>query len=217
MDTLDLIPTGKKKAGPPEIIGDKIREQTTRFAKDFKTSWVGLGQSLYSIWKDKMYLYWGFQKFEDYTERELGLKKQLAIKLLKTYYFLEQEEPAYLKEEYAESREAIQVPSYEAVDVLRLAKRKKELTRADYVKLRKDIFEEGREASVLRKDLTALIRERKGIDPDEERENRNAMAIKRLIYAITSFTKDAEAVKLIPHKLVKEAQDLREKLEAEVS
>jgi hypothetical protein len=50
-----------------------------------------LGQNLYTAWRDKLYYTWGFEKFEDYTQEELGFKKQLAIKLLKTYFFLEQE------------------------------------------------------------------------------------------------------------------------------
>ena len=46
-----------------------------------------------------------FEKFEDYVIRELGLKKPLALKLVKTYFFVEQDEPVYLKKEFAEVRE----------------------------------------------------------------------------------------------------------------
>lgn len=69
----------------------------------------------------------------------------------------------------------------------------------------------------MRKDLTALMRERKEVDPDEEREERNRTAVKRLVGAIKLFQKDMEALKLLNDDLVKEAYDLMNKLEAEVA
>ena len=83
---------------------DKLREHIAQHAKDFKLSWVQLGQGLYSVWRDKLYHSWGFEKFEDYVVRELGLKKPLALKLVKTYFFVEQDEPVYLKKEFAGGR-----------------------------------------------------------------------------------------------------------------
>ena len=77
---------------------EKLRGHIAQHAKDFKLSWVQLGQGLYSVWRDKLYQAWDFDKFEDYVVRELGLKKPLALKLVKTYFFVEQDEPIYLKE-----------------------------------------------------------------------------------------------------------------------
>ena len=149
---------------------EHLRAHIARYAKDFKLSWVQLGQGLYSVWRDKLYQSWGFEKFEDYVVRELGLKKPLALKLVKTYFFVEQDEPVYLKKEFAEARETAVIPGYESLDVLRLARAHKELTREDYTKLRKDIFEKGKEASLVRKDLIAIIKERKPVDPHQARE-----------------------------------------------
>lgn len=149
---------------------ENLRVHLASHAKDFKLSWVLLGQGLYAVWRDKLYTAWGFDKFEDYCVRELGLKKPLALKLVKTYFFVEQDEPMYLKKEFSESREASVVPGYESLDVLRRARGHKELTREDYTKLRKDIFEKGKDASIVRKDLTTIIKERKKIDPDQARE-----------------------------------------------
>lgn len=145
---------------------ENLREHIAQHAKDFKLSWVQLGQGLYSVWRDKLYQTWEFEKFEDYVIRELGLKKPLALKLVKTYFFVEQDEPVYLKKEFAEARETVNIPSYESLDVLRQARAHKELTREDYTKIRKDIFEKGKEASLVRKDLTSIIKERKKIDPE---------------------------------------------------
>jgi hypothetical protein len=202
-------PTGKKD----DLNAEALRMELAEYAKEFKVSWVHLGQGLYSVYRDKLFYGWGYEKFEDYVIRELGLKKPLALKLVKTYFFVEQEEPAYLKKEFSEAREAVVVPSYEGLDVLRLARRRNELTKDDYAKLRKDIFEKGKDSSVVKKDLTAIIRERKQVDPDEEREKRHQSSVKRFLNALKSFKNDMDNLKLIEADIVEEAEILLKKLE----
>jgi hypothetical protein len=136
--------------------------------------------------------------------------------LLKTYFFVEQEEPEYLKKEFSEAREAVRVPGYEAVNVLRLAKQSKGLMRDDYVKLKKDIFDKGKDASLARKDLTAIMKERKQVDPEEERDKRSEAAIRKLYHALESFRKDMAVLKLIPDNIIDEAEGLMNKLEAQL-
>ena len=193
---------------------ENLRTHIAGHAKNFKLSWVQLGQGLYSVWRDKLYHAWEFDKFEDYVIRELGLKKPLALKLVKTYFFVEQDEPVYLKKEFSEARETAVIPGYESLDVLRRARSHKELTRDDYTKLRKDIFEKGKEASLVSKDLTALIKERKKVDPLQERESRHEQSVRRLVSALRSFKKDMETLKLADPDIVEEAQELLNRLES---
>lgn len=202
-----------EKSKKNELGAEALRQELAEYAKTFKVSWVHLGQGLYSVHRDKLYYAWGYEKFEDYVIRELGLKKPLALKLVKTYFFVEQEEPAYLKREFSEAREASVVPSYEGLDVLRLARRRNEITREDYAKLRKDIFDKGRDASLVKKDLTAIIKERKQVDPDEERERRNQASIKKFLGALKNFANDMDSLKLVDADIVEEAQTLLRKLE----
>ena len=192
---------------------ENLRAHIAQHAKDFKLSWVLLGQGLYSVWRDKLYQSWGFEKFEDYVTQELGLKKPLALKLVKTYFFVEQDEPVYLRKEFAESRETSVVPGFESLDVLRLARAHKELTREDYAKLRKDIFEKGKEASMVRKDLTTIIKERKKVDPQQAREARLNTSVRRLVAALRSFKKDMETLKLAEPDIIEEAEELLKRLE----
>ncbi len=206
----------EKKKVKPDTINDTLREQVLEYAKNFKTSWVNLGQNLYSIHRDKLYHAWGYEKFEVYTEEEVGLSKQLCLKLLKTYFFLEQEEPAYLKEEFSLTRDAINVPGYEAINVLRMAKGKKELLKDDYLKMHKDVFEKGKDASVVRKDLTALMKERKVVDPEEERDKRSVASIKKVINALNTFKRDMETLQLLPEAILEETSGLLDTLLREV-
>src|SRR3989338_7283089 len=119
---------------------ENLRELASNCAKRFKSGWTELGQILYSIWKDKHFKTWGFSTFEVYVAKELNIRKLTALKLLRSYSFLEREEPGYLKENYLETTDAASVPNYEAVDVLRLAKDKK-LESADYNALKKNVFQ----------------------------------------------------------------------------
>jgi hypothetical protein len=215
MDSLEVL-SNKRTENKADVTSELLRSQILDYSKKFKTSWVDLGQALFSVWRDKMYYAWGYDKFEYYTDQEVGLPKQMSLKLLKTYSFLESEEPAYLKKEFSQMREAVQVPSYEAVNVLRLAKQKKELLRDDYVKLKKAVFDKGKDASLVRKDLVALMKERKPVDPEEERDKRNEAAIRKLYDALDSFKKDMEVLKLIPDNIISEASELMSKLEGQL-
>ncbi|MCK4881564.1 MAG: hypothetical protein KAS92_00910 [Candidatus Omnitrophica bacterium] len=215
MDSLEVLEEKKRIDERSDVTSEMLRSQVLDYSKNFKTSWVKLGQVLYSIYRDKLYYAWGYDKFEYYTEQEIGLPKSLSLKLLKTYFFLETEEPAYLASDFSETRDAVQVPSYEAVNVLRMAKQKKELMRDDYVQLRKNVFDKGKDAAEVRKDLVAMMKERKPVDPEEERDKRNEAAIRKLYNALDSFKKDMEVLKLIPDNIIDEAKGLMSKLEGQ--
>lgn len=217
MEVVDLqISKKEEEVNKTDMVGDTLRDQVLGYSKDFKTSWINLGRHLYAIWQDKLFYGWGFEKFEHYTEDELGLKKQLCQKLLKTYLFVEENEPQYLDVDFKESRDAVNVPNYDAVDVLRLARSKRELSRDDYAMLKAEVFDKGKDASVVRKELTAMMKERKEVDPEEERDNRNEAAIKKLLGALGVFKKDMEALKLISKDVLDEAEGLMKKLKDQI-
>lgn len=200
-----------------DLSRDSLRHHMLEAAKKFKTSWIDLGRALYSVWKDKLYKEWGYSVFEAYTGREIGIKKQTAMKLLRSYYFLEKEDPAYLKEGYKESVDAASVPNYETLDVLRLAKNKKILDDEDYAQLKKEAFEKGKDHSQLRRDLTALIRQREEMEPQEAYEKKRLVVVKRFLSSLKALKKEAEMAKLLPAALIREAAELIQKLEAELS
>lgn len=193
-----------------------LRYHVLESAKNFKTSWVELGRALYSVWKDKMYKEWGYGTFDIYTAREIGIKKQTAMKLLRSYYFLEKEIPTYLKKDYIESNDAAKLPGYEAIDVLRLAKAKKTLDTHDYDGLKKKILEEGRDVSQVRRELTALIRQRQELEPQEAWEKKKFSTVRRFLGVLKALKQELETQKLLPSSVIKETAVLIKKLEAEL-
>ena len=196
---------------------ESLRYHILESAKNFKTSWVDLGRALYSVWKDKKYREWDYGTFDAYTAKEVGIRKQTALKLLRSYFFLEKEEPRYLRKDYLEITDAAKVPGYEAVDILRQAKNKKNLDQEDYENIKKEIFEDGFDAHKVRRDLTALIRQRQELDPQEAQEKRKLATVKRLLSTLKSLKREAELLKLLPAAVLKETAELIGRLEAEIS
>jgi len=195
---------------------NSLRYRILESVKNFKTSWVDLGQSLYSVWKDKLYKGWGYQNFDNYAAKELGIRKQTAMKLLRSYYFLEKEEPGYLKSDYLDNAKANAVPTYESIDALRMAKNKKVLGQEDYASIKKDVFEKGKDVREIKRDLTSLIRQREELSPEEAREKRKITSVKRTVSLLKTLKRDLGDAKLLPVSILKEIEDLICRLDSEI-
>lgn len=194
----------------------ELRDRAVEGSKDLKTQWLGFAQTLYAIWRDKLYEYWGYEKFDHYVEREAGIKKAMAVKMVKTYAFVEQNEPQLLKEDFLSEKDAMNVPEMDSINILRAARYNNVISKGDYAELRKQVFDRGCAATVVRRNLVAMMKERKKVDPEEEKERRNSAAIKRLMNSISAFKSEMNVLKLIKPVLVKQAEDLLKDLQREV-
>lgn len=218
MQTIDIEANEpKKKIYNPNPMADEIRGRIVAYSKNFKTSWIGLGQMLFAVYQDKLYYGWGYDKFDDYIEKEVCINKTTAKKLLKSYIFIESDEPSYLNKSYPEDKPSLNVPGYEEINFLRLAKDHKEMDHASYGMLKKAVFEKGKVATEARKDLTQMMKERKEVDPEEERDKRRVSSLKQLIHSLKAFERDMETTKLVPAALVDNARELLIRLEKELS
>jgi hypothetical protein len=196
---------------------ESIRYKVLLNAKNFKTSWIELGQSLYSVYKDKLYKDWEFLTFDAYTAKEIGIKKTTAMKLLQSYYFLEKEEPTYLmkRKEAAEADDAATVPTYEAVNVLRAAKNKK-IDEVEYAKLKRDVLENGKDAVEVKRDLSTIMKQREEDEPEEARRKKKVQTIRRFLSTLKTLKRDIEMSKLVPSSIIKETSALINKIELEL-
>ena len=196
--------------------GESIRRSILESAKGFKTSWISFGQALYTVWKDKLYKEWGYDKFETYTAKEIGIRKQTAIKLLRSYCFLEKEDPLYLKKDYNDETDTALVPTYESVDVLRLARNKRGLDKEDYAKIKRSVLEMGKDPSAAKKDLTALMRQREELEPEEAWQKKRATLIRRFLTTLKSLVSQARASNMLSAKAIDDTQKIIDRIEAEV-
>jgi hypothetical protein len=195
---------------------DPIRQRALYSAKSFKTSWIELGQALYTVWKDKLYKNWGYLSFDTYAQKEIGIRKQTALKLLKSYYFLEKEEPQYISKSYNEHAEPSKTPTFESVDALRLASSKKNIDREDYDRIKSYVLEKGKNAREVKKDITQMIRQREELEPDEARRKKKTAILKRLVSVLRSLKTEIELSKMLPAKHIKDINDLVNKVESEI-
>lgn len=201
-----------------DVTEDELRKKTLDAAKRHKASWIELGQFLYSIHKDKLYKGWGFLAFETYCKKELGLKDSTAAKLLKSYLFLEKEEPRLAAIPNASSEEKIPdtIPSYESVNLLRLAKENKNIPTEDFAELRQSVIREAKEPKEVRAQMKKIIEEQNPRSEKEVRKTKRNAAIKRLVSTLMSTKMELESDGLLPGYLAKQMNELMEKLKAQI-
>ncbi|MFH1594574.1 MAG: hypothetical protein ABID09_07765 [Candidatus Omnitrophota bacterium] len=193
-----------------------LRYQILENAKSFKTSWVDLGQALHTVWKDKMYRDWGYGTFDAYAIKEIGIRKQTALKLLRSYYFLEKEEPRYLNKGYHEGVSAASLPTYESVDALRLASKKKDIDKEEYETIKQNVLQKGKDAKDVKKDLTALIKQREELQPEEAWKKKKQAILKRFLSALKSISRELKISKMLPAQIVKDVDNLIREIESEL-
>ena len=194
-----------------------LREQTLEAARQHKASWIRLGQFLYTIHKEKYFKDWGFLSFEAYCMKEVGIKQTTASKLLKSYMFLEKEEPRLATQEYTEQESPKTVPSYESVNLLRLAKENNKLNPQDFSDLRKSVIEQGREPKEVKAQFKRMVETSRpvasGDDPEEQHNARRNSSIKRLMTILLNSKREFEKEDLVPDYVLNQMVELISKLE----
>ena len=202
--------------GSGQTSNDELRNRVKKCTKDFKMSWRNLAQSLKVVWKDKSYKKWGYENFDDYTHQEVHIRKATAMKLIQSYSFLELEAPQYcIKKEdpsiFVSDESSAEVPSFEAVSALRRAKTK--LEEGQYQSVKRDIFENNKDVSEVKKDLTAMIRSRVCPDPQKEHAIQRERIIKRFAFTLKTLSRDIKNLNLLPEEIVSDINSLLEKIE----
>jgi len=185
-----------------------LRYQALQSAKRFKTSWIELGQYLQTVWREKHYKSWGYVSFESYCTKEIGIKTSTALKLLRSYYFLEQEEPAFLKTKLVDTGKVVALPSFDSVYVLRRAKNKKGLNDEDYQTLKYSVLDKGEEPKEVRSKLRNILESYAETDPKEEREKRCTAKINRFLSVLRNLRIEIEYSGMLSRKIIKEVDQL---------
>lgn len=190
---------------------DSLRYRVLESAKDFKSSWIELGQYLYTVYKDKTYKDWGYLTFEAYCAKEIGVRQNTAIKLLKGYSFLEKEEPEWVRPDYREQKKPDQIPSYEAVNSLRLAKQNDRISESQYEEIRDEVLEDVKEDAEVKKKIKYILKtgpKPAGASATDEKMN----SLKKLTQYLQNFRNGVSTLE-IPSKIMKQLDEFLEVLE----
>lgn len=195
---------------------ESLRYQILQSARRFKTSWIELGQYLQTVWRDKHYKSWGYTSFESYCSKEIAIKHSTALKLLRSYYFLEREEPSFLKARLSETEKVVKLPSCDSVDILRLAKDKKGLNEKDYKTLRYKVLDEGEDPKEVRSELKSILESYPGDPSEDEKRKKQQVTIKRLLGTLKNLKTEIELSGILSQKLAKEIDQLIAKIGSEL-
>lgn len=183
---------------PPE----SERYQVLATAKQFKSSWVELGEWLAKVSNKKHFSEWGFTSFEDYCTKEIRIRRQTAEKLLLAFRFLERKEPGLL-----ERKEDRPLPDYRSIDLLRKAEEREHFSMEEYAELRQAVIEEERNHPSVAKQFRDMTHSHQ---PEQKsaHQHRNALlAAKRLATSL-------QEIKEVPEELGQAVVQLIRFLEA---
>jgi len=193
-----------------------LRYEILNCAKNFKSSWIDLGQYLYALYKNKEYTDWGYSEFQFYCSKEIGIRKETALKLMRSYRFLEEQEPGYLKKEYLESVESGKMPSYESIDILRQVKNNKDLGIAEYNKIKKHVFVKGTGEKEVRDVYRSMRQEMQEQQPEEVRRKRRMACLRRMVTSLNSIKKEINANKFLSEDIAEELDKIVTRIEVEI-
>ncbi len=200
-----------------ELDETSLRYRVLQSARAFKTSWIELGNYLQAVFQDKHYKRWGYTSFESYCSREIAIKTTTALKLLRSYYFLESEEPAFLKERLSETEKVVALPSVDSVDILRRARNRQNLDADDYRSLRDSVLEKGEEPKEVRYKLKNILDAYAGGESEEEEKKRRTATINRCLGVLRTIKREIEISGLLSRKIVKEIDRLVGVIETEAA
>jgi len=190
---------------------EAARDDVLRATRDFKNSWRNLARTLQVVWKEKLYLNWGYENFDRYTAQEVHIRKHTAMKLMRSHMFLERE-TLRVEQADGESNPRKIAPTLEMVNALQRAK--KSLSDEDYEKVKKELIDEGKEVKEVKKSLSALImKQRKEIDPEEERTRKDKVVIMRFLAVLKDFKREIEVLNFLPGVIAEDIDALASKIE----
>ena len=114
---------------------ESFRFQVLSAARDFRASWVALGDHLTQVREKEHYRAWGYISFEAYCRRELRLRNETASKLTRSFGYVRDHRPAALHEE--QPRE---IPPLDVVDLLSRARERAKISDHDLHTIEQEVF-----------------------------------------------------------------------------
>lgn len=141
---------------------DSLRYQVLSSLRQFRASWVELGRLLNDVVYGGDYKEWGYDDFEVYCARELGLKKPTVQKLMVSYNYMKKYESRRLQdfEEEDNGAMAANIPDFQTVELLDKVRRRDSLPEEEIGELHRKAFDGDVEEPELRKELRQFLKPR---------------------------------------------------------
>ncbi len=131
---------------------ESVRYQVLVSLRKFRSSWVELGRLLTDIAYGGDYKEWGYEDFEIYCARELGLKKPTVKKLMVSFNYMKSYAPERL-EKQDDADTGYDVPDYQTVELLKKTRERDDIDEGEKEELHRLAFEGANDEGVLRKEI----------------------------------------------------------------
>lgn len=161
------------------------RYQVLDSARQFKASWVELGEQLVTVNRNNLFSDWGYGTFEEYCSREIRIRKQTAQKLTLAFGYLQRKEPALL-----DRADVRPTPDYRSVDLLRRAEEEENFSDEEYSGLRQAIVEEGRSLPTVQKKFRESVQSRQSIQESELQAVKAALSSAKRLESVLATLPD---------------------------
>ena len=181
---------------------DSERYRVLASARQFKSSWVELGEWLARVSNSNQFSDWGYTTFEDYCTREVRIRRKTAEKLLLAYRFLERKEPGLLKRKAGRP-----LPDYRSVDLLRQADEEKPFSPAEYGELRQAVIEEER-------NHPSVARQFRDMDHSHQPEKKTSHQHRNALVSAKRLSTSLQQIPDVPYDLSQALEQLVGFLEA---
>lgn len=136
-----------------------LRHQVMAALRAFRASWVELGRLLNEVVYGGDYKEWGYDDFEVYCARELGLKKPTVQKLMVSYNYMKKYESKRLHDyEDGSDKVAAEIPDFQTVELLDRIRRREDAPDEKINELHRRAFAGDVEEPELRKELRQVLR-----------------------------------------------------------
>lgn len=149
---------------------ESVRYQVLVSLRKFRSSWVELGRLLTDIAYGGDYKEWGYEDFEIYCARELGLKKPTVKKLMVSYNYMKSYAPERL--EKREEDTGYDVPDFQTVELLKKTRERDDIEEGEKEELHRMAFEGTNDEGVLRKEIRQRLQPPTREDIDTANSNR---------------------------------------------
>ncbi len=153
---------------------ESLRYRVLVALRRFRSSWVDLGRLLTEVSQEGRFADWGYEDFEVYCARELGLKRPTAHKLLLSYRYMQSREPQRLASYEQSAREGPppEVPEYQTIELLQRADEHGGLDPQDQARFHRIAFDGAENEAALRKEIRGALTAAQRTQDDDERRSR---------------------------------------------
>lgn len=186
-----------------QVAPGSFRHTVLTSAKRFKATWAELGKLLVKVRDEALYEQWGYDSFETYCFKELHIRKQTALKLVRSFSFLAKHEPQEVEREDFQER----VPAFEVVEVLAQAEERGQLSPKEYEDVRASIWNPERPTAELRREVAERF-PRPAPEPPGE-----SVQLRRLAAAARKLANELAQVRKVPNAVAERASALAEEVE----